>query len=97
VSDGEKFRQADDMRRELADLKNLAETLLYTTGAALDGYADLVEADVLDGARKQAAHLRALLDSGSDIAQLREAHQALEAMVFAIAEKMYGPTEGEQL
>jgi molecular chaperone DnaK len=97
VSDGEKFRQADDMRRELADLKNQVETLLYTTGAALDGYADLVEADVLDGARKQAAHLRNLLDGGSDIAQLREAHQALEAMVFAIAEKMYGPTEGEQL
>ena len=95
VAEGEKFRQADDMRRELAELKNQAETLLYTTGAALDGYADLVEADVLDGARKQAAHLRALLDNGGDIAQIREAHQTLEAMVFAIAEKMYGPTEGE--
>ena len=97
VSEGEKFRQADDMRRELADLKNQAETLLYTTGAALDGYADLVDAKVLDDARKQAAHLRSLLDSGSDLAQIREAHQTLEAMVYAIAEKMYGPSEGEQL
>ena len=89
VSEGEKSRQADDMRRELADLKNQAETLLYTTGAALDGYADLVDAEVLDKARKQAAHLRSLLDTGSDLAQLREAHQTLEAMVYAIAEKMY--------
>ena len=97
VSEGEKFRQADDMRRELADLKNQAETLLYTTGAALDGYADLVDAEVLDNARKQAAHLRNLLDSGSDLGLIREAHQTLEAMVFAIAEKMYGPAEGEQL
>jgi molecular chaperone DnaK len=95
VAEGEKFRQADDMRRELAELKNQAETLLYTTSAALDGYADLVEADVLEGARKQAAHLRALLEEASDIAQIREAHQTLEAMVFAIAEKMYGPAEGE--
>jgi molecular chaperone DnaK len=95
VSEGEKFHQADDMRRELAELKNQAETLLYTTGAALDGYADLVEANVLDDARKQAAHLRSLLDGGGDIGQIREAHQTLEAMVFAIAEKMYGPAEGE--
>jgi molecular chaperone DnaK len=97
VSEGEKYRQADDMRRELADLKNQAETLLYTTGAALDGYADLVDAEVLDNARKQAAHLRSLLDSGSDLGQIREAHQTLEAMVFAIAEKMYGPSEDQQV
>ena len=96
VNEGEKFRQADDMRRELAELRNQAETLLYTTGAALDGYADLVEADVLDSARQQAAHLRNLLDTGGDIAMIREAHQTLEAMVFAIAEKMYGTPEGEE-
>ncbi len=95
VAEGEKFQQADDMRRELAELKNQAETLLYTTGAALEGYADLVEVDVLDAARKQAAHLRALLEERGDIAQIREAHQTLEAMVFAIAEKMYGPQDGE--
>ena len=96
VNEGEKFRQADDMRRELAELRNQAETLLYTTGAALDGYADLVEADVLESARSQAAHLRSLLDGGGDVATLREAHQTLEAMVFAIAEKMYGTPEGEE-
>jgi len=27
---------------------------------------------------------------------IREAHQTLEAMVFAIAEKMYGTVEGEE-
>jgi len=95
VSEGEKFQTADDMRRELANLKNQAETLLYTTNAALEGYADLVEAEVLDSARKQAIHLRALLDGNGDLADIREAHQTLEAMVFAIAEKMYGPGEGQ--
>ena len=95
VGEGEKFRQADDMRRELAELKNQAETLLYTTGAALEGYADLVDGEVLDAARQQAARLRELLDSASDIALIREAHQGLEAMVFAIAEKMYGAAGDE--
>ncbi|HSQ65285.1 MAG TPA: Hsp70 family protein [Polyangiaceae bacterium] len=95
VNEGERFRQADDMRRELAELKNQAETLLYTTGAALEGYADLVDGEVLDAARQQAARLRELLDSASDIALIREAHQGLEAMVFAIAEKMYGAAGDE--
>ncbi len=93
VAEGDKYKQSDDMRRELAELKNQAETLLYTTSAALDGYADLVEATVLDDARKQAAHLRELLDGAADLSAIRQAHQNLEAMVFSIAEKMYGPPE----
>ncbi len=100
VSEGDKHKEADEMRRELAELRNQAETLLYTTNQALDGYADLVEADVLDAARQQADHLRSLLDGSGDVSAIREAHQNLEVMVFAIAEKMYGapeeaPAEGE--
>jgi molecular chaperone DnaK len=93
VDEGEKHKDADDMRRELAELRNQAETLLYTTNQALDGYADLVEADVLDAARQQATHLRELLDGSGDVAAIREAHQNLEAMVFTIAERMYGTAE----
>ncbi len=97
VAEGDKHKEADDMRRELAELRNQAETLLYTTNQALDGYADLVEADVLDAARQQATHLRALLDGSGDVAAIREAHQNLEAMVFTIAERMYGaPEEGAE-
>ena len=100
VSEGDKHKEADEMRRELAELRNQAETLLYTTNQALDGYADLVEAEVLDAARQQAEHLRGLLDGAGDVSAIREAHQNLEVMVFAIAEKMYGaadeaPVEGE--
>jgi molecular chaperone DnaK len=90
VGDAESFKQADELRRELAELRNQAETLLYTTEAALEGYADLVDATMIDDTRNLAAALRKLLEGQGDITQVRDAYQKLEAMTFAIAEKMYG-------
>jgi molecular chaperone DnaK len=90
VGDAEKFKYADELRRELAELRNQAETLLYTTESALEGYADLVEGRMLDDTRALAHHLRGLLEGQADLAQIRDAYQKLEAMTFAIAEKMYG-------
>jgi molecular chaperone DnaK len=90
VSDAEKFKYADELRRELAELRNQAETLLYTTEAALDGYADLVEAKMLDSTRILARELRGLLETQADLMQIRDAYQKLETMTFSIAEKMYG-------
>jgi molecular chaperone DnaK len=89
VAEAEKFRQSDDLRRELAELKNQAETLLYTTEQALEGYRDLVDAAILDDTRAQAGALRELLAGGS-VTEIRDAHQRLEALVFSIAERMYG-------
>jgi molecular chaperone DnaK len=93
VSEADKFKYADELRRELAELRNQAETLLYTTEAALDGYADLVEAKMLDDTRILAGQLRSLLEAQADLAQIRDAYQKLEAMTFSIAEKMYGGEE----
>src|SRR5580700_6251885 len=57
VGEADKFKYADDLRRELAELRNQAETLLYTTEAALDGYADLVEAKMLEDTRALAVSM----------------------------------------
>src|SRR5581483_9501930 len=90
VGDAERFKYADELRRELAEVRNQAETLLYTTEAALEGYANLVDQKMLDDTRALADALRGLLESKADLAQIRDSYQKLEAMTFAIAEKMYG-------
>jgi molecular chaperone DnaK len=90
VSDAERFKYADELRRELAEVRNQAETLLYTTEAALEGYANLVEEKMLDDTRAVARELRDLLEAQADLSQIRDAYQKLETMTFAIAEKMYG-------
>jgi molecular chaperone DnaK len=97
VRDAEKFKYADELRRELAELRNQAETLLYTTEAALEGYADLVDGQTLNDTRALAQELRQLLESQGDLAQVRDAYQKLEAMTFAIAEKMYGGGDGGEI
>ena len=94
VNEGERHKQADDLRRELAELRNQAETLLYTTEAALDGYANLVEATMLDDARTRARHLRELLERQAEVEAIRDAYQKLEAQTFKIAESLYGGDTG---
>ena len=90
VGDAEHFKYADELRRELAEVRNEAETLLYTTEAAFEGYADLVDAKMLEDTRAVAAELRRLLEQQADLAQIRDSYQKLEALTFAIAEQMYG-------
>ncbi len=90
VRDAERFVDTDASRRQLAEVRNSAETLLYTTDAALDGYSNLVEPKVLNDTRALAKDLRVLLEGQNDLGRIRDAYQKLEAMTFAIAEKMYG-------
>jgi molecular chaperone DnaK len=103
VTEGERFKLADEVRRELAELRNAAETLLYTTDQALEGYVDLVDAVSLENARTTANELRARLAEQANTTAIRDAYQRLEAITFGIAEKLYGAppaaeegaTEGE--
>ena len=90
IKEGERYEATDAVRRELAELRNAAETLLYTTDAALEGYVDLVDADTLEDTRESAKRLRTLVDSQGDIQSLRSAYQDLEARTFQLAEKLYG-------
>ncbi len=90
IEEGDRHKMADDQRRELAEVRNQAETLLYTTEAALEGYVDLVDTDTLDQAKTAAGTLRQHLEANSDLGAIRDAYQSLEAMTFQIAEKLYG-------
>jgi molecular chaperone DnaK len=90
VTEAERFRETDGLRKELAELRNQAETLLYTTEQALEGYADLVDADILTAVKKDADRLRKLVEGGADINSIREAYSTLESAAYRIAESMYG-------
>jgi molecular chaperone DnaK len=96
VGEGEKFKLADEVRRELAELRNAAETLLYTTDQALEGYVDLVDAVSLENARTTAKELRARLTEQANTTAIRDAYQRLEAITFGIAEKLYGAPPAEE-
>jgi molecular chaperone DnaK len=90
INDGERFKQTDALRRDLAELKNQAETLVYTTEQALEGYGDLLDEKLLGEVREDCVALRRLLESGGDLDTLRAAYNRLEGAAFRIAESMYG-------
>jgi len=95
VSEGDRFKETDALRRDLAELRNQAETLVYTTQQALEGYGDLLEADLLNEVKSDCEQLRLMLEGGGDLESLRAAYARLEGAAFRIAESMYGTDEGE--
>jgi molecular chaperone DnaK len=90
VNEADQFQSTDVKRRELAELKNQAETLVYTTEQALEGYVDLIkDATILEEVRGSVAALRQELQGG-DVSSIREAYQRLEGAAFKLAESVYG-------
>jgi molecular chaperone DnaK len=93
VDEGDKFKESDELRRDLAEMRNQAETLIYTTQQALEGYADLLDAEKLESVRSDVEALRGILGSGASLDHLRDAYARLEQATFEIAEAMYGGVE----
>jgi molecular chaperone DnaK len=90
IVEGERHQAADAVRKELAELRNQAETLLYTTEAALEGYQDLVDGEMIDKARESCKRLRQLIETQGDLTSIRSSYQELETITFKIAESLYG-------
>jgi molecular chaperone DnaK len=80
----------DAARKELAEVRNQAQSLLLTSESAVEGYRELVDADRVADLMARCQDLRAALDSNADIVIIREAYQSLEATTIGIAEALYG-------
>src|SRR6185503_9410800 len=87
VDDAGRYRESDVKRKELAELRNSAEALLYTSERAVEECAELVSKDVIEAVSKDIRQLRELLGGGDAIA-IREALQQLELIAYRIAESM---------
>ncbi len=94
VAEAETSREGDKLRREMAELKNSAESLLYTSERAVEECAELVPPEVIEAVQMDIDMLRGLLDGEGDAMAIREALAALEAIADEIAEPMYGSDEG---
>jgi molecular chaperone DnaK len=95
VAEGDRFKETDQLRRDMAEMKNQCDTLIYTTEQALEGYGDLLGPDKVAGVREALDGLKAAVGGGADLTSLREAYSRLENATFEIAEAIYGTgTEG---
>jgi molecular chaperone DnaK len=90
VAQADQYRQSDEKRKELAELRNSAEALLYTSERACDECAELVDAAIIHQVRGDVATLRELIAGSGDAIAIRDALQQLEQSAYKIAEAMYG-------
>ena len=85
--------QADDKRKkEVAELRNSADGLLYTTEKSLDEYSNVLNQNDIAEIRADMETLKGLLNTG-DAAALKEAVQRLEGSAYRIADAIYAEQE----
>ena len=96
MEEAEAYRASDEKRKELAELRNNAEALLYTSERAVEECAELVDAAIIEEVRDDINYLRELIDGSGDAIAIRDALQQLETSAYKIATAMYGEEMAEE-
>ena len=95
IADAEQHKSSDKKKKELADLKNSADGLIYTTEKALEEYATLLPAKDMAEIRSDLEALKAVA-GGEDLPRIKSAVQRLEGSAYRIADALYSSGDGEK-
>jgi molecular chaperone DnaK len=97
IAEAESHRDEDQRKREVADLMNTAETLIYTTEAALREYGEMLDQSELSEIHKDLERCKACLET-QNTEMLRDAVDRLQDSSYRFAAKMYddNPAEAEE-
>jgi len=88
VKDAERYAAEDRRRRELAEVRNQADTLIYQAEKSLRELGDGVPLNDRNRIEAQINDLRQAM-SGEDLARIRRLTEALQQMVSALAQQAY--------
>ncbi|RKH36897.1 molecular chaperone DnaK [Corallococcus sicarius] len=88
ISDAQSHSADDKKKKELAELRNNADGLIYTTEKSLEEYANLLSEKDREEIKSDLERLRSILNT-SDAGALREAFQRLEGSAYRIADAIY--------
>ncbi|WP_242392087.1 molecular chaperone DnaK [Anaeromyxobacter oryzisoli] len=93
VQEAETHKADDKVKKELADLRNNAEGLVYTTEKSLEEYGSVLKPEDLAEIRADLDALKALLPR-DDADAIREALARLEGSAYRIADAIYAQQGG---
>jgi molecular chaperone DnaK len=94
LSEAENNATADQQRRQLAELRNQGDGLVYSTERTLAEFAEQVSAEDRAALETVIARARAALP-GSDLAALKTAVDELSALSYKMTERLYATLGGE--
>ncbi|MCY7301771.1 MAG: molecular chaperone DnaK [Thermoleophilia bacterium] len=92
VKDAEAHAEEAHKLRELADAKNMAETLAYQTEKSLEEHRDKLEASDASTLEGRVMELKQVLESG-DLATIREKTEALNEAAQPLAQALYADAQ----
>ncbi len=93
IHDAEEHRGDDAEKKALADAKNMADGLIYTTEKSLEEYASMLSAADVEEIRADLAALKGVLPH-DDLERIKAAVQQLEGSAYKIAETIYKQSAG---
>ena len=95
VKEAEMNAEADKKKTEEIEVKNNADSMIYTSEKTLDELGDKVTADEKSSVEEKVAELRELI-SGDDIAAIKEKTDDLSKVVQDIGARIYQQAAAEQ-
>ena len=93
VHEAEQHSQTDKQRRELVELRNEADGLIYSTERTLTEFAENVSDEDRGALQKAIADTRAAME-GEETAALRAAIDALASLTYKMTESLYAELGG---
>ncbi len=93
IKDAESNKADDAKKKELADLRNNAEGLIYTTEKSLEEYASALKPEDAQEIKADLDALKGVL-GGQDPAAIKEALTRLEGSAYRIADAIYAQQGG---
>lgn len=95
VKDAEKFAAEDSRHKEEVELKNQADTLVYSTEKSLKELGDKISASDKENIQKKADELKEAL-KGKDSSRIKAAIEELTKASHKLAEEVYKQTAAKQ-
>jgi molecular chaperone DnaK len=95
VKDAEEHAAEDETRREEIELRNQADSLIYTTEKTMKEHGDALDASDRSAIEGAIETLKETLKAG-DAAAMKRDMDALEQASYKLAEKMYAGAQGAQ-
>jgi len=93
--EGELHREEDRKRKELAETKNQADSLIYATGKSLKDLGDKVDSETKANVERELENLKNILKAG-DVTAIKAGIESLTAASHKLAEIMYSQATKDQ-
>ena len=96
VKQAEQFADADKKRQELAEAKNQADQLVYTTEKSLKDLGEKIASSDRDTIEQKAKALKELVQSSDDAAKIKQGTEELTQASHKLAEEVYKKAQASQ-